>query len=124
VGVTSLYDRLGGEAAVVAAVDLFYEKVLQDPLTAPFFDSLDMEAQTRKQVAFMTVAFGGPDEYKGRNLREAHAKLVREKGLGDVHFDRVAEHLVATLRELGIAQPLIDEVVGIVGGTRSEVLQR
>jgi hemoglobin len=122
--VSSLYERLGGEAAVVAAVDLFYEKVLQDPLTAPFFDVLDMEAQTRKQVAFMTVAFGGPDEYKGRDLREAHAKLVREKGLDDAHFDRVAEHLVATLHELGIAQPLIDEVLGIVGGTRPEVLQR
>src|SRR5688572_5856528 len=71
----SLYERLGGESAIMEAVDLFYDKVLADPLTAPFFAGFDMDGQTKKQVAFMTVAFGGPNEYRGRNLRSAHAKL-------------------------------------------------
>ena len=72
----SLYERIGGEAAVMAAVDLFYKKVLEDELTRPFFAGLDMAAQSRKQVAFMMWAFGGPEPYKGRPLREAHKKLV------------------------------------------------
>ena len=119
----SLYERIGGQAAVMAAVDLFYEKVLADDLTRPFFAGLDMAAQTRKQVAFMTWAFGGPDEYKGRNLRAAHAPL-KTRGLGDVHFDAVAKHLDATLTELGVARDLIDEALAIVAGTRNEVLDR
>lgn len=120
----TLYERIGGEAAILAAVDLFYAKVLADDVTKPFFEGLDMAAQARKQVAFMTWAFDGPDEYKGKDLRTAHAKLVEEKGLTDVHFDRVATHLEATLRELGVSSDLIREAMGIVGKVRGEVLGR
>ena len=119
----SLYDRLGGEAAVMAAVDLFYDKVLKDPLTKPYFVKLDMAAQIKKQVAFMTWAFGGPVEYKGRDLRTAHTELVKE-GLGDQHFDAVAKHLDSTLRELGVSEPLIQEALSIVASTRKDVLNR
>jgi hemoglobin len=120
---SSLYDRIGGQAAVMAAVDLFYEKIMEDELTRPFFAGLDMKAQTTKQVAFMTWAFGGPTEYKGRDLRSAHAGLVK-RGLGDQHFDAVAKHLEATLRELGVADELVTEALGIVGGQRDAVLNR
>ena len=120
----SLYDRLGGQPAVMAAVDLFYEKVLADELTRPFFAGLDMEAQTKKQIAFMTRAFGGPSEYAGRDLRTAHALLVRDKGLSDRHFDAVAVHLESTLRDLGVARDLVAEVMTAVGGMRNEVLDR
>lgn len=120
----SLYEKVGGEAAVMAAVALFYEKVLADDVTKPFFEGLDMDKQTKKQIAFMTVAFGGPDEYKGRDLRTAHAGLVKNRGLTDVHFDAVAKHLTDTLVELGVAQELIDEAIGTVASTRNEVLNR
>jgi hemoglobin len=119
----TLYERMGGEAAIMAAVDRFYAKVLADERTRPFFENLDMEAQTRKQIAFMTWAFGGPEEYKGRDLREAHAPLVK-KGLSDVHFDAVAGHLQSTLRELGVAEDLVDEALAIVGSVRGAVLGR
>lgn len=121
---TSLYQRLGGEAAVLAAADLFYEKVLADETTRPFFEGVDMDAQIRKMVSFMTWAFGGPAEYRGRDLRSAHAKLVSDQGLGDAHFDAVAVHLKATLEELEVPPALITESLGIVAGTRSEVLGR
>ena|SRR5437867_7091838 len=120
----SLYERIGGQAAIVAAVDLFYKKVIEDELTRPFFEGLDMDALIRKQVAFMTWAFGGPEEWKGRPLRQAHAGLVADKGLGDAHFDRVAEHLDATLRELGVGDTERGEALAIIAGARNEVLNR
>src|SRR5262245_37479958 len=120
----SLYERIGGEAAIMAAVDLFYKKVLADHVTRPFFEGLDMPAQTKKQMSFMMWAFGGPKEYKGRPLREAHKKLVDEKGLSDVHFAAVAKHLEATLRELGVTDDLIAEALAIVASTKDEVLDR
>jgi hemoglobin len=121
---SALFERIGGEAALMAAVDLFYNKVLSDELTRPFFEGLDMAAQTKKQVAFMSRAFGGPEEYRGRDLRAAHANLVKFKGLGDAHFDAVAGHLKATLEELGVAPDLVAEALGIVASTRNEVLSR
>jgi hemoglobin len=117
----SLYERLGGEAAIMAAVDRFYEKVLGDSLTGPYFAELDVKAQTTKQVAFMTWAFGGPETWKGRDLRTAHAPLVR-RGLGPAHFEAIVRHLEETLRELGIGEDLIDEVSAVLASTRREVL--
>lgn len=120
---SSLYERLGGEAAIMSAVDLFYEKVLQDPLLASFFQSMDMRTQGRKLVGFMAWAFGGPDSYKGRDLAAAHAPLL-QRGLGDAHFDEIAQHLQATLRELGISEPLQAEVIQCIAATRGQVLGR
>ena len=120
----SLYERLGGEHAVTAAVGLFYEKVLADERTRPFFEGLDMTSQIQKQVAFMTRAFGGPAHQQGRDLGAAHARLVQERGLADTHFDAVAGHLRSTLEELEVPAPLVAEVLAIVDGTRDKVLGR
>jgi len=39
---TSLYERIGGEAAIDAAVELFYQKVLSDDRIKHFFSDVDM----------------------------------------------------------------------------------
>ena len=45
----NLYEKIGGEAAVDAAVDIFYRKVLADDRINAFFESVDMEQQAAKQ---------------------------------------------------------------------------
>lgn len=117
----ALYGKLGGEEAVSAAVDIFYRKVLSDDSISGFFDDVDMDEQRAKQKAFLTMAFGGPNNYSGKDMREAHARLV-EKGLNEDHFGAVAGHLVATLQELGVAKDLIDQVVEIASSTKPDVL--
>ena len=57
-------------------------------------------------------------------MRVAHKKLVEEKGLNDTHFDAIAELLAATLKDLGVGQDLIDEVMIIAGSTRNDVLNK
>jgi hemoglobin len=117
----TLFNKLGGEAAVNAAVDIFYRKVLNDHRINRFFDNTDMDAQIAKQRAFLTMAFGGPNNYTGTDMRTAHAKLVKT-GLNDSHFDAVAGHLSDTLNELKVPQELISQVMVIAGGTRNDVL--
>src|SRR4051812_23856460 len=118
---STLYERVGGEAALLAAATLLYEKLLGDPQVSGFFAGLDMDALIRKQTAFLAWAFGAPERYTFRPLGEAHRRLVRERGLSDVHFDIVAGHLAATLRELNVESPVIDEVMTVVGSTRRAV---
>ncbi len=120
---STLFEQIGGEAAVDAAVDLFYRHVLADDRISSFFEGVDMEKQAAKQKAFLTMAFGGPNNYTGKDMKEGHAHLV-EKGLNDSHFDAVAENLAKTLKEMGVAQELIDQVMEIAGGTREDVLGR
>ena len=117
----TLFDRLGGEGAVDAAVDIFYRKVLADDRINSFFEGVDMEKQAAKQKAFLTVAFGGPNNYTGEDMRKGHAHLV-ERDLNDSHFDAVMELLGATLKELNVPDELIAEAAAIAESTRNDVL--
>ncbi len=119
----SLYERLGGQAAVDAAVEKFYPKVLADDRINYFFDNTDMTKQSGKQKAFLTMAFGGPNGYTGMDMRKGHAHLL-ERGLNDSHFDAVVENLGNTLKEMGVADDLIGEVSAIAETTRKDVLGR
>lgn len=116
----SLFEKLGGAAAVDAAVDIFYRKVLSDDRISHFFDTIDMAAQHTKQKAFLTMAFGGPNHYTGKEMREAHKHM----NLTEEHFNAVAEHLVATLQELGVRPKEIDSVVSIAVSVKDDVLNQ
>ena len=115
---TSIFEQIGGQDAVNAAVDIFYRKVLSDPLISDFFDSVDMEGQIAKQKAFLTVAFGGPSNYSGKDMREAHKGM----DINESHFQAVAGHLQATLQELNVPENLIGEVMAIAASTHDDVL--
>lgn len=120
---TSLFEKIGGKDAVKAAVDVFYDKVLADQRISSFFKDIDMAQQRRKQILFLTYAFGGPYKYDGENMRSAHEELVKQ-GLNDEHFDAVLENLGATLKELNIPADLISEAAAIAESTRKDVLGR
>lgn len=115
-----LYERLGGEAAVNAAVDIFYTKVLADDRINFFFEHIDMDKQASKQKAFLTMVFGGPSDYNGKDMRSGHAHLA----LTDEHFDAVIENLATTLQELGVGEGEITEIAGIANSVRDDVLNR
>jgi hemoglobin len=119
----SLYEQIGGEAAVNAAVDVFYRKVLADDRISRFFDDVDMDRQIAKQKGFLTMAFGGPVAYTGKDMRTGHARLVA-MGLNDSHFDAVVELLGRSLAELNVPANLIAQVAAIAESTRADVLNR
>lgn len=120
----SIYEQIGGEPAVQAAVEIFYKKVLADDRINHFFKGVDMERQKRKQTAFLSFAFGGPNVPSERSMKAVHHKLVTQQGLNDSHFDAVMEHLGATLTELNVPAELISQAAAIAESVRSQVLGR
>jgi len=120
----SLFERLGGEAAIDAAVDLFYRKVLEDDRIKHFFAGVDMQRQAGHQKLFFMFVFGGIPNYPGQAMRQAHKRLVEEMGLSDAHFDAVIENLGSALQELGVSEDLIAEAAKIAESTRDDVLNR
>jgi hemoglobin len=115
---STLYERLGGKDALNAAVDLFYGKVLADDRIKHFFDTVDMDKQRGKQKIFLAYAFGGPVTYSGKDMRDAHKHM----DLAEEHFAAVAENLQGTLKEMGVADELIAEVMAIAASTHDDVL--
>ena len=95
--------------------------MLADDRISRFFEGVDMDRQAAKQKAFLTMAFGGPNNYSGEDMRRGHAHLVKQ-GLNDSHFDAVMENLGATLTELKVPGELIAQAAAIAESTRKDVL--
>lgn len=121
---STLYERLGGEKVIDAAVDLFYNNVMADERINYFFENTDMARQRDHQKKFLSFAFGGLPNYSGRGMREAHAPLVKKLGLNDSHFDAVIENLGAALQALNVPAELIGEAASIAESIRDDVLCR
>lgn len=119
----TLFEQLGGADAVNAAVDKFYRRVIADDRVNRFFEGVDMDKQATKQKAFLTMAFGGPANYSGLDMKEGHAHLLK-MGMDDTHFDAIVENLGATLKEMGVADELIGQVAAIAETTREAVMGR
>src|SRR3954464_3399614 len=116
---TSIYEQIGGREAVSAAVDIFYSRVLDDPLLAPWFARVEMRRLKAHMRGFLAVALGGPEVYRGRDMGAAHAGL----GVTDEAFDHVVEHLVATLIELDVPSSLIADIGARIVPLRAVVVQ-
>jgi hemoglobin len=86
------------------AVDRFYERVLLDPALAPLFSGIDMPHLRAHQRLFLLHILGGPDRYSTRDIKVAHSGLA----ITDAMFDRTIAHLVASLREVGVAPDVVD----------------
>ena len=114
----SLFERIGGQAAIEAAVEQFYDRVLADSLLKPFFKNTKMDWLKKQQTDFFTQALGGASNYDGRGMKEAHAHIkIQAK-----HFKRVAKHLADTLEALGVSAELREEVLDTVGTLAPEII--
>lgn len=114
----TIYQRIGGEAAISAAVERFYERVVADPTLSHFFTGVSMPRLKAHQFVFMSQALGGPKQYSGASMRDAHSKLAIEQS----HFESVAFHLVETLRELGVPEDIIGQIAGAVTPLSAQIV--
>jgi hemoglobin len=115
---TSLYEELGGKAAIAAVVEEFYERVLADSTLAPMFAGVDVDRLRRHQAAFLVSALGGPNEYRGRGMRQAHAGL----NITAAQFGAVAGHLSDALAACGVPDSTIATVIGHVAQLQGDVV--
>lgn len=114
----NLFERIGGKAAVQTVVDEFYRRVLDDKLLAPMFADTDMDQQRRHQTAFLVAALGGPDAYKGKDMKAAHDGL----GVSDAQFGAVAGHLQATLQWAGVGGEDVAAIMQTAASLRDQVV--
>lgn len=113
----TIYDAIGGSAAVAATVDSFYERVLADPHLIHYFDGTDVKRLKGHQRGFIAAAIGGPALYSGRSMREAHASLhIRPE-----HFDMVVGHLVDAMTSLGVPESIIGQIGATLAPLRDEI---
>ncbi len=114
----TIFEQIGGEPSVIAAVDIFYDKVLADELLMEFFQDVNMKFLKSHQKSLITFLCGGDIVYKGKDLRTAHRHLKLE----EVHFDQIVLHLTDTLNELGVPEDIVSKIIEKIEFLRFEVL--
>jgi len=121
---STLLERIGGEAAVKAVIESFYDKVFTDPFLATFFANTDFA-----KTAPTPRSISNPiHEWESTVSAYVHAQCAQEirheMGPIDQHFDAVAGHLVKTLQEFKVPEDLIAETAAAVTNLRDYVLDR
>jgi hemoglobin len=114
----TLYQRLGGESGVRNLLVAFYGKVLADPELKPFFIRATMDKLLLMQQEFFGAALDGPHHYSGRRLKDIHAG----RGITVMHFHRFLQHLLDTLKEVGVNADDIRDVARRVTTLRNDII--
>ena len=114
----SLYDRLGGEQGVRKIANDVLDKNLNNPLISHHFQTVDMTRLKQLVFEFFSMGTGGPHQYTGRDMRNAHAKL----GITGNDFNLGNDDMLKALQENNVPQAEIDEVMGILNSMRGDVV--
>jgi len=96
----TLFERIGGAIAVAGMVDRFYGLVLDDPELAPYFRDAPMDKLRRMQFEFFSAALGGPLQYTGRPIVNAHQDLH----ITLAAFQRFAKHFFDVLADYPLSE--------------------
>jgi hemoglobin len=115
----SLYDRLGGKEAVVAVIDDFVGRVAADGRINAKFARTDVPRLKSMLVEQVCAATGGPVTYTGRGMRETHERM----GVTAGEFDALVADLVATLNQFNVPAAEQQELLGILGPLRGDIVE-
>ena len=115
----SLYERLGGIDAIRAVVDSFVARCAGDDRINRKFERSDIPRLTKMLRDQVCEATGGPCTYTGRAMRETHDGM----GVTAGEFDALVEDLVATLDEFEVPKAEQEELLGLLGPMRDEIVE-
>ena len=120
----SLYDRLGGVYSIATVVDDFIERLLvNDMLNA---NPAIKEARTRVPkaglkfhvTALVCEVTGGPCQYTGRSMQDAHARLHITEG----QWQAMGADFRRTLDKYKVPQKEQQELITIVDSTKQDIV--
>jgi len=115
----SLFERLGGTDAITAVVKDFRDRCGGDSRINSKFARTDMPRLTSMLIDQVSEATGGPAKYTGRDMKTAHAEM----GVTTGEFNALVENLVATLNKFGVGKAEQDELLGILGPLKSDIVE-
>ena len=122
----SLYDRIGGQAALTKVVDDFVARAAANPKVNftrnGTWNASDAAVKTLKMhlVSFLGSAFGGPQKYTGRSMKEAHKGMA----ITPAEFDALAADLKAVLEANKVPSAEVNEIMKIAASTAPDIVEK
>ena len=118
----TLFETIGGNRTIQAAVQRFYDKVLADDTLRPFFEGVDVVQLRSRQSMFVSMLLGGRVVYTGKRIHAAHDK-PRKMGMTENHFNTFLTHFRESLEEVGVRPERLDHIMELLRASRDEVLR-
>ena len=119
----TLYARLGGTAGIKAIVDDVVALHLDNPVIQarfrPYLDDPGKVESVKKHTCdFLAAGGGGPVEYTGRSMREAH----RGMNISPAEYMAAVDDILAALGKHGVDEATRRDVLAIAYGLKDEIL--
>jgi hemoglobin len=115
----TLYDRLRGEAGISELVDRVVDKHLANPAVATRFAHGDLPRARAMAKEFFAAGSGGPVEYTGKSMLEAHAGM----NISEQEFLAVTDDIMLAMAELGYDQAVRHEVLAIAYSLKGDIIR-
>jgi len=122
VAALSLYQRIGGRTKIEGIINDVMANHLRNPVVAPRFANLDPERFERAKAHatdFFCVGSGGPESYKGRDMRTTHAGM----NISEQEFVAVLDDILAALDKNLVGPQERQEVLAILYSLKAEVVR-
>ena len=113
-----LYERLGGQPAIVAVVDDFVGNVAGDARINGFFGRTDIPRLKRLLVEQICAGTGGPCAYTGRTMPAAHKGM----NITDAQFGALVEDLQKTLNKFKVPDKEQGELLAVLGPMKGQIV--
>jgi hemoglobin len=103
----TIFERYGGFAKVSRIVSAFYGRILDSPITSPYFEKVDMKLLLDHQTKFVASLMGGPASYTHEHLQRVHHHLQ----ITDPAFVEVLDMLRDSLEDFDMDETDISAVM-------------
>jgi len=120
----SLYDRLGGLAPISVVVSDFIDALVPDavlnanPAIAAARERVPAPYLKYHVTALVCQATGGPCQYQGRTMKEAHAHL----NITEREWERMITIFKEILAKHKVPAKETEELLAIVGSTKADIV--
>ena len=116
----TLYESMGGEPALRAALDHFADLVVADDRINFTFAEANMAKFKQLLFEQLCNVSGGPCKYTGRDMRTAHAKL----NINNAEFNALAEDLYISLGQAGVPYRLQNKLMALLAPMQHDIVRR
>lgn len=119
----SLFERLGGSTGITALVNDIVAAHMDNPVIGarfrPYLDTPEKLALTKGHLcAFLEAGSGGPTEYLGRTMRDAH----RGMNISAAEYMAALDDILSVLRTHRIDDQTQKDVLAIAYSLKGEIL--
>lgn len=120
----SLYDRLGGVYAIATVVDDFIDRLLvndtlnANPAIKAARDQVPKAGLKYRVTALVCQVTGGPENYTGRSMKDAHAHL----NITESEWQAMVADFKKTLEKFKVPEKEQGELLSIIESTKPDIV--